>query len=103
MSPNSVLKIRIIFAGSQQTMQEIYHMSDVIVTCSRKPESFGRSLIEAMAMDTPVIAPAQGGPLDIIQDGQTGLLIDNTEPETIARRYSQSATDNFCRAAAIRP
>jgi glycosyltransferase involved in cell wall biosynthesis len=86
---------KIIFAGSQQKMQEIYHVSDVIVTCSRKPESFGRSLIEAMAMDTPVIAPAQGGPLDIIQDGETGLLIDDTEPETIADAIRKAQKTTF--------
>jgi glycosyltransferase involved in cell wall biosynthesis len=31
-------------------------------------------LIEAMAMGVPVVAPASGGPAEIVDDGRTGLL-----------------------------
>lgn len=72
------------FVGSQQKMPEIYSVLDLVVSCSRKPESFGRTLVEAMAMGTPAIAPALGGPIDIIHDGRTGILIDDVEPEKIA-------------------
>ena len=85
----------IVFAGSQQNIAEIYSLSDVVVTCSRKPESFGRSLLEALAMETPVIAPAEGGPLDIIQNGKTGLLIENTEPESIAAAIRTARQTTF--------
>jgi glycosyltransferase involved in cell wall biosynthesis len=63
---------QIIFAGSQSNMPEIYALSDQLISCSKKPESFGRSLIEAMAMNTPVIATRHGGALDIIKEGRTG-------------------------------
>ena len=65
---------QIIFAGSQNRMPEIYALSDLLISCSKKPESFGRSLIEAMAMNTPVIATRHGGALDIIKEGETGDL-----------------------------
>lgn len=64
----------IVFAGSQERMPEIYAVSDVLVSCSKKPESFGRTLIEAMAMGTPVIATAHGGALDIVDAGRNGFL-----------------------------
>lgn len=66
---------RIVFAGSHSQMPEIYALSDILVSSSKKPESFGRTLIEAMAMNTPVIATRHGGALDIIQDGHNGFLV----------------------------
>jgi len=37
-------------------------------------EDFGISAVEALAAGTPVIAYAKGGALDIVQDGETGVL-----------------------------
>lgn len=65
---------QIVFADSHSRMPEIYALSDVLVSCSKKPESFGRTLIEAMAMNTPVIAARHGGALDIIEEGVNGFL-----------------------------
>lgn len=65
---------QIVFAGSHSHMPEIYALSDLLVSCSKKPESFGRTLIEAMAMNTPVIATRHGGALDIIQENKNGHL-----------------------------
>ena len=46
----------------------------MVVSSSKKPESFGRSIVEALAMGTPVIATAHGGALDIIKDGYGELF-----------------------------
>ncbi|MFA7256222.1 MAG: glycosyltransferase family 4 protein [Kiritimatiellales bacterium] len=83
---------RIIFAGSHSRMPEIYALSDVLVSSSKKPESFGRTLIEAMAMNTPVIATRHGGALDIIKDGINGFLFapgDVTELADALRRQKE--------------
>jgi glycosyltransferase involved in cell wall biosynthesis len=39
-------------------------------------EDFGIAMAEAQACGTPVIAPAQGGALDIVVDGSTGWLLE---------------------------
>ena len=72
----------VVFAGSQTHMAEIYDAADVVVSCSTsKPETFGRSMIEALAMNRPVIATRHGGALDIMREGVTGWLV---EPGDIA-------------------
>ncbi len=43
-------------------------------------ESFGLSLLEAAASGLPAVAVADGGPLEILRDGDTGLLV----PPTVA-------------------
>ena len=64
------------FTGSQKNIAEIYSLSDVVAICSKKPESFGRTAAEALAMNVPVIATNHGGVLDIIEDGKNGGLFD---------------------------
>jgi glycosyltransferase involved in cell wall biosynthesis len=39
-------------------------------------EDFGISAVEALAAGTPVIGYAKGGVLDIVQDGETGVLFE---------------------------
>ena len=62
------------FTGSQSNVAEIYALSHVVVSSSKKPESFGRSAAEALAMNVPVAASAHGGMLDIVFPRDTGFL-----------------------------
>ncbi len=66
----------IIFTGSQTRMPEIYHSSHVVVSSSKKPESFGRSVGEAIAVNTPVVASNHGGVKDIIIECQQGYFFE---------------------------
>lgn len=47
-------------------------------------EPFGRSLIEAMLLGTPVVAAASGGNLEAIEDGRNGLLTEADNPFAMA-------------------
>jgi len=51
---------------------------------SSKSASFGRSLIEAMAMGLPVIATNKGGPREIVEHNQNGYLYEYGYHETLA-------------------
>ena len=83
------------FAGSQQAMAEIYALSDVVVSCSAKPESFGRALVEALAMETPVIATAHGGALEIVREGENGLLFAPGDVAALAARLAAISRRTF--------
>lgn len=48
-------------------------------------EPFGRSLIEAMLLGTPVVAAASGGNLEAIRHGVNGLLSAADDPAAMAR------------------
>lgn len=71
-------------------LQAVYAASDLLVSCSKKPESFGLTLIEALAMNTPVIATRHGGPLDIIKEGENGLFFEPGNVDELAGRIEQA-------------
>lgn len=48
-------------------------------------EPFGLALLEAMALGKPVIATQAGGPLEIVLDGETGLLVPPASPAHLAK------------------
>ncbi len=80
----------VIFTGSQSKVAEIYTLSDVVVSASKKPESFGRSVAEAIAMNTPVIATNHGGVLDIIQEDINGYLVNVGDANELAAKIIES-------------
>jgi len=63
-----------VFLGSSPRIGEILQVCDVLVSASSQPESFGRTLMEAMAAGVPVVASAHGGALDLVLPGATGAL-----------------------------
>jgi sucrose-phosphate synthase len=56
-------------------------------------EPFGLTLIEAAASGLPIMAPDDGGPRDIIQNCQNGLVANTLEPEAIAAALEQLLSD----------
>jgi hypothetical protein len=63
----------VTFAGFQSNVAEWMQAMDVFVHASDR-EPFGIVVVEAMALGKPVVAGADGGPAEIITDGENGLL-----------------------------
>jgi L-malate glycosyltransferase len=63
------------FFGFTNEIENFFEVMDVFVLPTDK-ESFGYVLIEAMANGKPVIASNQGGPKEIINDGENGFLFE---------------------------
>lgn len=58
-------------------------------------EDFGMSAVEALAAGTPVIAYARGGALDIVQDGETGVLFKEQTVESLVVAIKRFETLSF--------
>ncbi len=56
----------IIFAGHRSDMKELYAISNVILSLSTKPESFGRTVLEPLSMGVPVVGYNHGGVGEIL-------------------------------------
>jgi glycosyltransferase involved in cell wall biosynthesis len=75
-----------------EDMNRIYPGCDLFVLPSVK-EPFGRVILEAMACGKPVISTRVGGPLDIVEDGKTGYLVDRADPGQLACRINELLQD----------
>jgi phosphatidylinositol alpha 1,6-mannosyltransferase len=89
-----------VFLGEQQGEQlaQTYASLDVFVH-SGPYETFGQTLQEAAASGLPVVAPAAGGPLDLVDDGVTGHLVTPGSAEALAGPVARLAADPGLRAA----
>lgn len=61
-------------------------------------ETFCQTVQEAQASGVPVVAPAAGGPLDLVDSGRTGLLYDPTDPASLRRTVARMVGDPGLRA-----
>lgn len=71
------------FAGHQEDVYPWYDALDVAVHASFA-EPFGLALLEAMAIGTPLVAAADGGPLEIVEEGRSGLFFPPGDEAALA-------------------
>ncbi|MFE9451525.1 glycosyltransferase family 4 protein [Streptomyces sp. NPDC006739] len=62
-------------------------------------ETFCQTVQEAMASGVPVVAPAAGGPLDLVAHGRTGLLVPPRDALAVRDAVRSLAADPALRAA----
>lgn len=113
----SGLESRVHFAGFVKYPYALYEQADAILICYRD-EPFGLVTLEAMRLAKPVVAAASGGTLELIEDGQEGLLYSPgdavqlaegikrlmDEPETRGRlgaKAAETARQKFTREASL--
>lgn len=87
------LSDRVLFTGIRKDIPEILAASTVVVLPSVTPEPFGRAIVEAMLARKPVVATAAGGPLDIILEGETGLLTPPGDSSALAAQVNALLAD----------
>jgi phosphatidylinositol alpha 1,6-mannosyltransferase len=89
-----------VFLGEQRgaELARTYASLDVFVH-SGPHETFGQTLQEAAASGLPVVAPAAGGPLDLVDHGVTGFLVEPGDGTAIAAAVARLAADPGLRAA----
>jgi glycosyltransferase involved in cell wall biosynthesis len=83
--------------GFRRDVLSLINASDIFVLPSQV-EGFGLVFLEAMSMGRPVIAAAAGGPLEIVQEGTTGLLFAPGNPASLAAAMQKLIDDANARA-----
>jgi glycosyltransferase involved in cell wall biosynthesis len=71
----------------------VYGASDIVCQVSRWEEVFGYVIAEAMASHRPVVGTRVGGIPEIIEDGETGFLVDRGDVAAIADRILRLLRD----------
>jgi glycosyltransferase involved in cell wall biosynthesis len=84
---------KIEFAGFRNDIKPSIAELDLLVHASTKGEPFGQVIIEGMAAGKPVVATNGGGVPEIVEDGQTGILVPMGDVESLAEAICQILSD----------
>ncbi len=92
---------RVDFVAPQahHILSTYYRAADLVIVPSRS-ESFGLVALEAAACGVPVIASGVGGLITIVDDGVTGHLVADRDPDVFAR-HANAIIANPVDAAAM--
>ncbi len=66
---------RVHFLGFRDDVPRLLQLVDVVAHTSTSPEPFGRVIVEGMLSGKPVVAADSGGVLEIVDEGETGILV----------------------------
>jgi GalNAc-alpha-(1->4)-GalNAc-alpha-(1->3)-diNAcBac-PP-undecaprenol alpha-1,4-N-acetyl-D-galactosaminyltransferase len=87
------LEQRVIFLGAVSGLPALMREADAFVLSSRY-EGFPNVLLEALACGVPVVSTdCPGGPREILQDGEFGLLVPCEDPAALAAALCRVASD----------
>jgi glycosyltransferase involved in cell wall biosynthesis len=86
-------RIRTLGAVSYDEVPRLYRQSAVLAVPSLVNEPFGLPIAEALACGLPVVASRCGGIPELVQEGETGWLVDRGDVPALARALRQALTD----------
>jgi glycosyltransferase involved in cell wall biosynthesis len=94
------LQERVTFTGvvDAENIDGLFRRCDAlvlpaIITETGETEGLGVVLLEAMGYGKPVIASAAGGIVDIVKDLETGLLVQQGDPASLARAITTAMNE----------
>jgi glycosyltransferase involved in cell wall biosynthesis len=89
------LRDRVPFARGfvqHDELQQLYARA-AVVACPSRREGFGVACLEAMAHGRPVVATSVGGLLDLVVDGETGILVPPRDPVALRTALERLLAD----------
>jgi len=75
---------RLRFAGHCSDMPAALALASVVVVPSLRPEPFGRTVVEAQAMERVVVAASHGAATETVLAGQTGIPVPPDDARALA-------------------
>jgi glycosyltransferase involved in cell wall biosynthesis len=66
---------RVFYLGLVKEMDVFYRSIDLLILPSQQPDPLPTVILEAMQYGIPVVATAQGGALEMVQENETGIFI----------------------------
>jgi glycosyltransferase involved in cell wall biosynthesis len=82
----------------QHDAAAVYRGLDIVVHPSERPEPFGRTIVEAMAMGRPVVVSRAGGAAELFVEGESALGHQPGDAAGLARAVLELARDEALRA-----
>lgn len=85
------------FDGFAADVEQVIKEADIVLNFSES-ESFSLTCLDALYYGTPLIASDCGGPAELFEHGQSGLLVPNRDVAAMTAAISQLAADASLRA-----
>lgn len=87
---------RVHFLGYRTQLLPIYASFDLFLLSSRR-EGICNSLLEAMAMELPVVTTDAGGTRELVCDGQTGYIVPQRDVDSLVQAMMKLIHDTSLR------
>ena len=87
---------RVVFAGTRDDAQRMLAAADVVALPSWT-EGLPMVVLEAMALGRPIVATPVGGTPELVDDGETGLLVPPRDPAALADALRRLLADDALR------
>ncbi len=79
------IESKVIFIENTRDLPAFLMLSDLVLSCSTKPEAFGRTTLEAQAMGKPVVAFNHGGSIELVRNNENGILSEVGNASELAK------------------
>jgi glycosyltransferase involved in cell wall biosynthesis len=80
---------RVVMTAARADVRDIYAMSALVLQLSNKPESFGRTVIEALALCRPVLGYAHGGVGELLAELYPAGRVPPGDRERLVERAAE--------------
>lgn len=75
--------------GFREDIRELLALADVVVLPSYYPEGVPKSLLEAMAMQKPIVTTDNRGCREVVEDGKNGWMVPSRDATALATAISR--------------
>jgi len=90
-------RVRFLGSGSRDDVLRLFAAADAAILTSAW-ENLPHTVLEALAVGTPVIATRVGGVPEVVRDGENGLLVPPASPEALTEAVRRFVAEPELRA-----